>query len=149
MIYTLFFSRLHAMAPEVEADYGRRQADLVARARAEHPGFVDTKTFVAEDGERLTVVRFRDEASQRAWRNDAAHVVAQRRGRTHFYDSYRIVVCEELHSHAWSRAGSAAERRSDVAVAGIAGVPRADASSRTTADASPRTTADATGTEGA
>lgn len=103
MIYTLFYSRLQPLDGELTADYERRNAELRARAEADHPGFVDAKTFVAEDGERLTVVRFRDEESQRRWRLDPIHQEAQRRGRSDYYAHYRIVLCDEVRSHNWTR----------------------------------------------
>jgi len=103
MIYTLFFSRLRPMESDLEAEYTRRNDDLLRRVRQDYPGFVDSKTFVADDGERLTVVRFRDIDSQRAFKLDATHQTAQARGREDFYTHYRIAVCDELRSHEWHR----------------------------------------------
>jgi len=126
MIYTLFFSRMRPLDADLQADYSRRQADLLACARRNHPGFVDSKSFVAEDGERLTVVRFRDAASQEAWRRDAAHAATQGQGRAHFDSEYRSAVCEELRSRAWSHvddvaSGAGAPSAAEDAVA--AGTP--------------------------
>ena len=59
MQYTLFFSRLRELSPEESKDYQDRARDLLDLAARDHPGFVDLKTFVADDGERLSVVRFR------------------------------------------------------------------------------------------
>ena len=58
---------------------------------------------MAEDGDRLSVVRFRDEASQREWRLESGHVDAQSKGRSDFYQSYRVVICEELRRDEWER----------------------------------------------
>jgi heme-degrading monooxygenase HmoA len=69
----------------------------------QHPGFVGIKTFVSDDGERLTVVRFRDEKSQREWKLDPMHEVAQQKGRTDFYERYRVAVCEVVRSYDWER----------------------------------------------
>lgn len=96
MIYTLFFSRLRNLEPADAADYESRQEALARLAREKYPGFVDLKSYVSDDGERLTVVRFEDDASQRAWARDAEHLEAQRRGRSVYYESYRIVICEHL-----------------------------------------------------
>ena len=73
MIYTLFFSTLRDLPPAETEEYQQRAGALRERAEAEHPGFLGMKTYVAEDGERLTVVRFEDQASQRGWKRDAAH----------------------------------------------------------------------------
>ena len=103
MLYTLFFSRLRDLDPDERAAYQERAGSLKALAEDAHPGFVDLKTYTAEDGERLTVVRFRDEEAQRAWRRDPAHREGQRLGRERFYDQYRIVVCEPVRERAWTR----------------------------------------------
>ena len=73
-------------------------------ATEEHSGFVDIKTFVADDGERLTVARFRDTQSQRRWRLYPVHKEAQAKGRSEFYEEYRIALCEEIRSHEWKAA---------------------------------------------
>lgn len=103
MIYTLFFSRLRDRGAEAQEQYVRHSDALEKRVSTEFPGFVDTKTFTAEDGERLTVVRFRDAEAQRAWASDDVHNEAQERGRQEYYDEYRITLCQELRSHGWVR----------------------------------------------
>ena len=101
MRYTLFFSRLRDLSPDRQRDYANRMEQLHARVAEQYPGFVDKKTFVAEDGERLTVVRFRDEESQRAWKLDPVHREAQVEGRADFYEEYRIAVCDEARCYEW------------------------------------------------
>lgn len=92
MIVTVFRSRLREEHRAAYLDLAPRIAEL-ARAM---PGYVAHKSFVAEDGERLTLVEFADEASQRAWAGHAGHAAAQRRGREAFYAEYRVQVCELL-----------------------------------------------------
>ncbi len=65
-------------------------------------GFVDQKFYVAEDGERVTIVRFADAASHRAWAQHPEHLVAQRRGRDELYSWYDISVSEESHGRTFS-----------------------------------------------
>lgn len=60
-------------------------------------GFVDEKFFTSSDGERVTIVRFVDQASHRAWAEQPDHVNAQRRGRSEFYSWYDISVAEETY----------------------------------------------------
>jgi heme-degrading monooxygenase HmoA len=57
------------------------------------PGFVSIKTFVADDGERVSIVEFASADAQQAWRQHPAHLEAQRLGREKFYSEYRIQVC--------------------------------------------------------
>ena len=103
MLYTLFFSRLRDLSPAELDEYRQRTEALHDLAEAEHPGFVDIKTYVAEDGDRLTVARFRDAESQRAWRRAPQHREAQLEGRSRYYERFHIVVCEELRSSEFVR----------------------------------------------
>lgn len=106
MIHTLFFSRLR---PDLDArgaaEYTRDVEEVLLRARDEHPGFVDLMRYTGETGQRLTVVRFEDGDAQTRWRRDPTHVAAQRRARELYYDSYRIVVLQELRARTWTRGG--------------------------------------------
>ena len=101
MRYTLFFSRLRHLSPDSQRDYVNRSEQLDERVSERYPGFVDKKTFVAEDGERLTVVRFLDEEAQHAWKLDPVHREAQVEGRSDFYAEYRIAVCDEVRCYEW------------------------------------------------
>jgi heme-degrading monooxygenase HmoA len=67
------------------------------------PGFVDFKSFKAEDGERISIVWWRDEETMAAWRTHARHLVAQRSGREKWYESYKIEVAEVLRANAFER----------------------------------------------
>lgn len=103
MLYTLFFSKMRDLSAAELDEYHERLGALKELAATEHPGFVDMKTYVAEDGDRLTVVRFRDSESQRAWREVPKHREAQARGRTHYYEQFHIVVCEEVRAYDYQR----------------------------------------------
>ena len=86
---TVFRSRLRHDA----AGYDETAAAIEARAR-QAPGFVDFKTFVADDGERASIVVFATPAAHDAWRRDVEHRDAQRRGREDWYAEYLIQVCD-------------------------------------------------------
>jgi heme-degrading monooxygenase HmoA len=87
---TVFRSRLRDDAGD---DYARTAAEMEARARAA-PGFVDFKTFAADDGERVSIIVFATRDAHDAWRDDARHREAQRQGRERWYAEYHIQVCE-------------------------------------------------------
>lgn len=90
-IVTVFRSRLK---PGVDADYAvvaRRMNELAT----EMPGYVEHKSFQAEDGERVTIVTFADQSSHDAWRNHPEHRAAQEQGRERFYSEYSLVVALE------------------------------------------------------
>ena len=58
------------------------------------PGFVEFKQFVADDGERVTLVTFDSAERQAAWRDDVDHRAAQQQGRDAFYAEYDIAVTD-------------------------------------------------------
>lgn len=94
VIVTVFRSRLQ---PGVDDEYqkvAREMSDIVHRM----DGFIDEKFFTADDGERVTIVRFADWNSHRAWAGQRDHVKAQHRGRAEFYSWYDISVSEETSS---------------------------------------------------
>jgi len=89
MILTVFRSRLRSDNRERYDELAPRMSEL-ARSM---PGYRSHKAFVAEDGERVTIVEFDDEASQRAWSHQAEHVAAKQQGRESFYAEYRLQIC--------------------------------------------------------
>lgn len=107
-VVTVFRSRLRARAGD-GADDGADEApgydvvaeEMLAAARA-MPGFVDFKTFSAQDGERVSVVTFASRAAHDAWRDDVRHREAQRRGRDEFYEEYSIQVGECIRTRQWT-----------------------------------------------
>ena len=80
----LFRSKLTDQARE---DYQAMNAELEILVR-QNPGFVDVNSYTAADGERLTVVWWRDEASLTEWRNLMRHREAQNTGRQKWYEYY-------------------------------------------------------------
>jgi len=89
MVLTVFRCRLRE---EARAEYMALASRMAALAET-MPGFRSRKTFVAEDGERLVLVEFEDEESQRNWSLNAQHVAAKKKGREEFYSDYILQVC--------------------------------------------------------
>ncbi|MGA1599675.1 MAG: antibiotic biosynthesis monooxygenase family protein, partial [bacterium] len=90
MVLTVFRSRIR---PEAQADY-QELAPKMSELAQSMPGYRSHKVFVAEDGERLTLVEFEDDAAQFGWANHPEHRSAQSRGRAAFYSEYTLQVCE-------------------------------------------------------
>ena len=63
MVIVLFRLRL---TPETGDDYSVMAAETDRLARSS-PGYVDVKSFKAEDGERLPVVWWQDEKTLKGW----------------------------------------------------------------------------------
>jgi heme-degrading monooxygenase HmoA len=87
-VVTVFRSRLR---PDANPAYGELASRMSALAKT-MPGYVDHKSFTADDGERVTVVTFADQASHDAWRTQADHREAQRAGIASYYASYSLQV---------------------------------------------------------
>jgi heme-degrading monooxygenase HmoA len=97
-VVTVFRNRLRA-DPGRYHDHAARMAEL-ARTM---PGYVEHKTFAAEDGERVTLVTFADRASHDAWGAHPEHREAQREGLAAYYEEYSISVGETERASAWRR----------------------------------------------
>lgn len=77
----------------VEERYERRVEEVAAIGES-MPGFVSSKDFTAEDGERLTLIEFESAETLAAWRAQAEHRRAQAEGRDEFFECYSVQVCE-------------------------------------------------------
>ena len=89
------------LRPDLDvADYeatGARMAELASTM----PGFAGLDYAEVEGGE-LLVVRFESHETLAAWRAHPEHLEAQRAGRERFFAGYRIEVCDEVRSYAFS-----------------------------------------------
>lgn len=99
-VITVFRSRLRADGAEAYAEHAARMSEL-ARTM---PGYVEHKIFVAEDGERVTLVTFADAAGHEAWRTHPDHRDAQRAGRAGYYQEYSVAVATVERATRWPRA---------------------------------------------
>lgn len=88
MVLTVFRSRLRPDAKDYP-DMATRMSELAKQM----PGYISHKGFVAEDGERVTLVEFESEEAQRAWRMHPEHIEAQKKGRQAFYSEFRLQIC--------------------------------------------------------
>lgn len=89
MIVTVFRARVKPEAMDEYGQWARRMSALAASI----PGYLSHKGFVADDGERVTVVEFENEEAMRAWATHPEHVEAKKKGRKDFYLSYRVQIC--------------------------------------------------------
>jgi heme-degrading monooxygenase HmoA len=94
---TVFRSRHR---PGIEEPYDQLAASMLEAAQ-QMPGFVDFKTFVAEDGERVSVITFASIEDHEAWRDDLRHREAQKTGRSDFYAEYSIQAGPSTNVRVW------------------------------------------------
>lgn len=104
MLVILFRSKLTAQAGE---DYQTMNAEMESLVR-QNPGFIDVKSYKSEDGERLTVVWWRDEESLQEWRNLLRHREAQKTGRAKWYEYYEMEVANVVRTSSFERSAEPA-----------------------------------------
>ena len=97
MIVTVFRSRVK---PEAIQEYMTWAARMSALAKG-MPGYISHKGFLAEDGEKVTIVEFESEETQRAWAQHPEHVGAKKKGRAEFYTEYKVQTCSLLRESAY------------------------------------------------
>ncbi len=97
MMTAIFRSRLRE---DAGSDY-RPVAERMLELARSMPGFVDFKSFRAEDGERVSLIEFESLEALEAWRDHPEHLKAQRAGRERFYSEYRLQLCEPLRAYSF------------------------------------------------
>ena len=84
------------------AGYAEAAAAMDAEA-ARQPGYIGMEAVRDAAGEGITISYWEDDAAARAWRAHAEHSIVRERGRTHWYDRYRVIVAEVTRYYAWER----------------------------------------------
>ena len=97
MIVTVFRSRVK---PEVQEEY-MHWANRMSTLAQGMPGYISHKGFLAEDGEKVTIVEFESEETQRAWAQHPEHIGAKKKGRADFYTEYKVQTCSLLRESAY------------------------------------------------
>ncbi|NNN08326.1 MAG: antibiotic biosynthesis monooxygenase [Acidimicrobiaceae bacterium] len=97
-VVTIFRSRLREGVDDAYVEVATHMSRLVR----DMDGFLSEKFYLSPDGERVTIVRFRDADSQRKWAEHPEHRVAQQRGRDEFYLWYDITVADESYARTFS-----------------------------------------------
>lgn len=88
-VVTVFRSRVRKESLGEYVPLATRMSELAKTM----PGYIAHKGFVADDGERVTIVEFDSEEAHRAWAQHAEHVEAKKKGRSTFYSEYKIQIC--------------------------------------------------------
>ena len=98
MIVTVFRSRLNDGAQEEYGSMAKRMSDLAKTI----PGHISHKGFIAEDGEKVTIVEFESEEALDVWRKHPEHAVAKRHGIKGFFSEYKYQICSIIRGREWS-----------------------------------------------
>ena len=86
--YAVIFTSLRS---ETEQDYAAT-AERMLELASDQPGFLGVESARGADGLGITVSYWRSEDDIRAWRIQAEHREAQRRGRQEWYRAFRTRV---------------------------------------------------------
>lgn len=97
--YAVIFSSLRKGG---DAGYGKT-AERMMELAAQQPGYLGVESVRGADGFGITVSYWRDEESIRAWKRDAEHAEARRRGRTEWYEHFELRVAKVERAHAGPR----------------------------------------------
>jgi heme-degrading monooxygenase HmoA len=98
MIVTVFRTRMN---PGAQDEYGPMAKRMSELARAV-PGYISHKGFVADDGERVTIVEFESEEALHLWRINTEHRVAKKRGMESFFSEFRFQICSVIRERVWT-----------------------------------------------
>jgi heme-degrading monooxygenase HmoA len=98
MLVIVFRSRL---SDDVEG-YEAMAEEMLETART-MPGYVDFKSYRADDGERVSIAWWENEESLTPWREHVRHRLAQRFGRERWYEFYDVQVAKVIRSRRFER----------------------------------------------
>ena len=97
MILIVTRSRMNPGALDEYEPMAERMSEL---ARAV-PGYIAHKGFVAEDGERVTIVEFESEDALQEWVIHPEHRMAKKRGFESFFSEFKFQICNVIKERAW------------------------------------------------
>jgi heme-degrading monooxygenase HmoA len=95
--YAVIFSNQRADADP--AGYAQT-ADRMIELAAQQPGFLGVESTRDTDGFGITVSYWQNEASIRAWKNNAEHLIAQETGMHNWYEHYITRVAKVERAYA-------------------------------------------------
>ena len=99
MYIVLFRSRL---TDEAGSDYQDMAGEMLELAKVQ-PGFIDFTQYTSDDGERLSVVRWKNKETLEAWRNHERHRIAQNKGRERWYAYYHLEIVELVRENRFDK----------------------------------------------
>lgn len=99
MLVAVFRTRVR---PEVANEY-QAEYERIWKIAKEQPGFISSKTYYSDDGDKVSIQEWESPEQLRAWRDHPDHLEARRRGREEFYQDYTIYICDEPRKYEFSR----------------------------------------------
>lgn len=97
MYYAVIFTSIRTGTDDGYAEMGAWMEELARQ----QDGFMGMDSARNEVG--ITVSYWRDLESIQAWKRHADHLVAQEKGRTHWYERYTIRICRVEREYGFER----------------------------------------------
>lgn len=88
--YAVIFSSLRSPGNQGYGETAQRMVELAA----EQPGFLGAESARSDSGFGITVSYWTDEASIRAWKQQAEHRIAQETGQERWYEHYEVRIAK-------------------------------------------------------
>ncbi|MFL6656612.1 MAG: antibiotic biosynthesis monooxygenase family protein [Massilia sp.] len=95
--YAVIFTSLRTEGDQGYAD----MAEAMVALASEQAGFLGMES--ARDGVGITVSYWDSLTSIATWKQNSAHLVAQRDGRAQWYESYRVRICKVEREYGFER----------------------------------------------
>ncbi|MBU6489595.1 MAG: antibiotic biosynthesis monooxygenase [Burkholderiales bacterium] len=96
--YAVIFTSIRTQVDEGYAEMDR----ILCEAAEKQSGYLGAES--ARDGVGITVSYWRDLESIAAWKADATHLVAQKRGRENWYEEYVTRICKVERDYSFKSA---------------------------------------------
>ncbi len=77
-----------------------RLADKLGAILRQMPGFISSKSYVAEDGEEIGLIRFDSRESLDAWAHEGEHLAAQKVA-NEYYERFWVQDAETYREYTW------------------------------------------------
>jgi heme-degrading monooxygenase HmoA len=97
--YAVIFRSVRTSVDEGYADMAMQ---MVAMAE-QQAGFLSMESFSNEHGRRVTICYWENEEAILAWKNVAAHQLAQQLGKDQWYASFDLEICKVERAYSWER----------------------------------------------
>jgi len=98
-VYAVIFSSTRT---EGDNGYGG-MADEMERLASARPGFLGIESVRDASGAGITISYWESLEAIAEWKGDAAHRVAQERGRREWYEGYEVKICKVEREYSFSR----------------------------------------------
>ncbi len=97
--YAVIFKTLRDFpVPQEYLEINKRMVELVES----YGGYLGVDSVMNSEGKGVSISYWNSLDDIKSWKNNAEHLVAQKRGKTEWYKYYRVEICEVLEEYEGS-----------------------------------------------